>query len=159
MTSSSSGTPPTASGVLHRGRVVDVAPVAGGIRVALLVEDRTVFLTAPAGTPVQRGDLVEVRATNDAQVIALTRLGGPSAPWRETGDALRWRRPSDAPSRIAHLKLRAQVLQALRAYLDGEGFVEVDTPALVRAPSPEPQFAPIGAGRDWLITSPEFQLK
>src|SRR5690242_2657526 len=102
MTSSGSGTPPSASGVLHRGRVVDVAPVAGGARVALLVEDRTVFLSAPAGTAVQRGDLVEVRTTRDGQVSALTKLGGPSGPWRETGDALRWRRPSDAASRIAH---------------------------------------------------------
>jgi lysyl-tRNA synthetase class 2 len=51
------------------------------------------------------------------------------------------------------------VLQALRGFLDGEGFVEVNTPALVRAPSPEPSFAPIGAGSQWLITSPEFQLK
>src|SRR5262249_33997644 len=129
------------------------------VRLALLVEDRTLFLVAPAGSPVQRGDLVEVTATPEGVVTALAKLGGPINPWRETGDALRWRRPGSAPSRIAHLRLRAQVLQALRAYLDGEGFVEVDPPALVRAPSPEPQFQPIGAGRDWLITSPEFQLK
>jgi lysyl-tRNA synthetase class 2 len=154
--------------------VVDVAATAAGGLLALLIEDRTALLAPPAGTAVQPGDLVEVTVNAAGEVVTLHPIGRPApGAWRESGDALRWRRPGQAPSRIALLRLRAQVLRALRAYLDGEGFVEVDTPALVRAPSPEPSFAPIAAGgagsqrrtlagganNEWLITSPEFQLK
>ncbi len=161
MTPSRSGA--LAPGQTHRGRIVDISATPGGARVALLIEEGTHLLSAPPGTVAQPGDLVEVTLTATGAIATLRRLGGavPGA-WRETGDALRWRRPGEAPSRLALLRLRAHVLRALRGYLDAQGFVEVDTPALVRAPSPEPQFAPIGAGGasgQWLITSPEFQLK
>jgi lysyl-tRNA synthetase class 2 len=73
--------------------------------------------------------------------------------------------------------LRGRILQEIRGYFDSEGFLEVETPALVPAPTPEPQIAPLsviavsgvkavtgvsavaGAGGGYLITSPEFQLK
>jgi lysyl-tRNA synthetase class 2 len=154
------GTPDVPHKAILRGRVVDVTSVAGEVRLALMVEEHTVFLTAPPDTDARPGDLVEVRTSASGEVTTLRRLGGalPGA-WRETGDALRWRRPGQAPSRIAHLRLRAEVHRALRAYLDGQGFIEVDTPAWVRAPSPEPHFTPLQAGDGWLITSPEFQLK
>jgi lysyl-tRNA synthetase class 2 len=60
---------------------------------------------------------------------------------------------------MSRLRLRHRVRRALRDWLDHEGFIEVDTPVLVPAPSPEPQFAPFRAGGEYLITSPEFQLK
>ena len=77
----------------------------------------------------------------------------------EDGDALRWRRGEAAPSRMAFLHGRHRMLRALRAWFDGQGFLEAETPALVRAPSPEPVSAPLPPGADWLITSPEVQHK
>jgi len=82
----------------------------------------------------------------------------------DAGDAWRWRNPGSAADRMANLRLRHEMLRAIRGWFHAEGFTEIETPSLARAPSPEPQFAPIPAGggsggKDWLITSPEFQLK
>ncbi len=123
------------------------------------------------------GDLIEITLAPDSpsldspaldapgtpaapRAASLKRVGGPQpgAAW-EAGDVLRWRHPGDAVPRLKLLELRHQVLRALRDTLDGVGCIEVETPALVPAPSPEPQFAPLAAGGGWLITSPEFQLK
>jgi lysyl-tRNA synthetase class 2 len=79
---------------------------------------------------------------------------------RPDGDALRWRHSANGVvPRRALLGLRHRIVRAIRAWFDARGFLEVDTPALVRAPSPEAVFAPVPAGGEWLITSPEFQLK
>ena len=58
------------------------------------------------------------------------------------------------------LKARASIRRALRDWFDGQGFVEVETPARVRSPGQEVhlQAVPAGAGH-WLITSPEYHLK
>jgi lysyl-tRNA synthetase class 2 len=67
-------------------------------------------------------------------------------------------------------KARQEMYAALRAFLGSEGYEEVETPALVRAPGMEPHidafavpFAPqMGIGRSgllYLITSPEYAMK
>ncbi|HYW77541.1 MAG TPA: EF-P lysine aminoacylase EpmA [Gammaproteobacteria bacterium] len=64
------------------------------------------------------------------------------------------------------LKGRARLLDRLRAWMGAEGFLEVETPLLSRAGSPElhldslhvPGAFPDGAP-GWLGTSPEFHLK
>jgi len=77
------------------------------------------------------------------------------------GDARRWNQPAGAglPTRQTLLQLRGDILREIRAWFHSQGFLEVDTPALVKAPSPEPQFSPLSCGQEYLITSPEFQLK
>ena len=62
------------------------------------------------------------------------------------------------------LRLRARVLRAIRAYFDGQGVLEVETPILcsrtVTDPSIESLVARDGTGRDWYLqTSPEFAMK
>ena len=66
------------------------------------------------------------------------------------------------------IRLRSQVVKAVRAYFDGEGFLEVQTPRLVGLPGQEPYLEPF-----WtevveangtkhpaaLITSPEYAMK
>jgi len=155
-------------GILHHGRVLDLVRRRPALRIAVLVEDRlTQFdIAATLAEGLAPGDLIGFsllpRQTTGAPPEAerIVRLGGPllGQRWMD-GDALRWRRPGHGPSRLALLRLRHGVLRNVRAYFDEQGFVEVDTPVLVRAPSPEPQFAPLAAGSEFLITSPEFQLK
>ena len=88
----------------------------------------------------------------------------------DQGDGLRWKAPAEgedgeegAPSRMDLLRLRGRIVAEVRAWFREADFLEVETPALVRAPSPETVFEPITArmGRDggYLATSPEFQLK
>ncbi|MCA9607552.1 MAG: EF-P lysine aminoacylase GenX, partial [Myxococcales bacterium] len=65
--------------------------------------------------------------------------------------------------RLEHLRARATVLRALRAFLDAQGFLEVETPLAVPCPGLDVHLAALevkglGAPR-WLATSPEYQMK
>lgn len=66
------------------------------------------------------------------------------------------------------LKARARMENAVRAYFNGEGFVEVTTPAALMFPNLDPNIKPIrlsakdlsGTSSDyWLHTSPELSMK
>ncbi|MDH5753357.1 MAG: hypothetical protein OEZ59_13180 [Deltaproteobacteria bacterium] len=77
-----------------------------------------------------------------------------------SGDALRWETDNATVSRRQFLELRHKALMLLREHFASRGYLEADTPVLVRCPSPEAVFQPIAAGEGrYLITSPEFQLK
>lgn len=78
-----------------------------------------------------------------------------------------WQRDRFA-ARAPHLATRSAVLRAVRRYFEGEGFAEVDTPALQISPGLEPHlraFATtldepgVGARPFFLHTSPEFAMK
>src|SRR3954464_9460979 len=57
------------------------------------------------------------------------------------------------------LEARARVLSSLRRWFEGEGFLEVETPARVRAPGQEVHLDALPSGERWLITSPEYAMK
>jgi len=157
------------AGILYHGRVFDLPERRQPGRITVLMGERMIqlLIRRDAVAGLLSGDLIAFSIRPPAaegalpEIERVERLGGPvsGGPWTE-GDALRWRRPGKGPARLALLRLRHAVLRTVRAYFDEQGFVEVETPALVRAPSPEPQFIPIAAaGDEFLITSPEFQLK
>lgn len=98
------------------------------------------------------------------------------------GDARRWQTPVSrgeglAPERrMELLHYRHHIVREVRRWFDEREFLEVETPALVRAPSPEPVFEPVAVAGSpaavisttvnsnavaggYLATSPEFQLK
>ena len=64
---------------------------------------------------------------------------------------------------VGCLKRRAEVVSAVRAFFDGRGFVEVETPVRIAAPAPEPHIdcpeVPSRSGRSYLRASPELQMK
>ena len=72
----------------------------------------------------------------------------------DSPDALRDRHPL--------LVARASILRETRAFFDGRGFLEVETPKLVACPGLEPHLVALsvaGEPRRYLPTSPELHLK
>jgi lysyl-tRNA synthetase class 2 len=57
------------------------------------------------------------------------------------------------------LQARARILRAVRGWFEGEGFLEVQTPARVPSPGQEVHLDAIPAGGLWLVTSPEYHMK
>ncbi len=96
--------------------------------------------------------------------MASERGDGSTGPWG--GSDLHARAAADG-GLLERLRLRARVLTALRAELDGAGFIEVQTPKLSPAGDPAPHLAsfssrfhgPGGEVELWLPTSPEHHHK
>ena len=60
----------------------------------------------------------------------------------------------------AGLEARAEIRRAVRSWFDGQGFLEVETPARVPSPGQEVHLEAIPAGdQRFLITSPEYHMK
>ncbi|TMQ06894.1 MAG: EF-P lysine aminoacylase GenX [Deltaproteobacteria bacterium] len=62
-------------------------------------------------------------------------------------------------SRLARLEARGVALAALRRFFAARDFLEVETPLLVPSPGLEIHLDAVAAGRGYLITSPEYQMK
>ena len=156
-----------APGPVQHARIADLHPPERPTRVALYCGAALRVFDAPAERLAGLRPHALVTFTLDAAGGLASIAPEPDAPLpaapRPAGDALRWRAAPQGVTRMALLEQRQRTVQALRAWFAAEGFLEVETPALVRAPSPEPVFAPVPAGGPaadgWLITSPEFQLK
>ena len=100
----------------------------------------------PAGPGWRPGDLVD-----GATVARAFGAGDYPGPRTEVARLPRLR--MDA------LHARARALAEVRAVFAERGFMEVETPLLVRAPGLEIHLDAVPAGDGWLITSPEYQMK
>jgi len=56
-------------------------------------------------------------------------------------------------------RARARLYAALRGWFEREGFLEVETPAMVPLPGLEPHIDPFAVGKRYLHTSPEYAMK
>lgn len=148
------------------GRVVPGAAAPADLRLrdgsgALDVVLATKSPPPPIGAWLRaRGRLDEARrfVADAIEVVGLPALrAGERAEWSDPG----WE------SKRKELVARDRLLAALRADLRREGFLEVETPALLAAPGQEPHLQPFatsfhgrrGATPLWLATSPEYALK
>jgi lysyl-tRNA synthetase class 2 len=144
-----------------RGRVADAWRAGDAQAVCLLAgAASTVVELAPGEPELHPGALVTLAPSEGAGARVVAVHGGPAgAPWDPEGDATRWRRPAEAPSRMHLLWQRQAALRAIRGYLFDEGFLEVQTPLLVRGTCPDVHLDSLRAGEGYLVTSTEYQLK
>ena len=122
-------------------------------------------VTKSEGRP-QIGDIVELHGRvwgGDLlvdQVILLVKV--QQRPWEVWGD---WQRFNGEGSVLrANQLLRDTVVKAIRAFFADRGFIEVETPTLVRAPGQEVQLEVFETKTDggeglFLTTSPEHHMK
>jgi elongation factor P--(R)-beta-lysine ligase len=145
-------------------------------------------LAIEAGLAILRGEHGDARVPADPAWVAgdLVELAGDGAPAGERGENLSAGEPAGAGkgagrrvrayagppypgpgtevarlprARMDRLHARDRALAALRAFFDGGGFLEVETPLLVPSPGLEIHLDAVPAGAGYLITSPEYQMK
>ncbi len=134
--------------MIRRGRVLAVDD-----RMAILRGERG-DARVPADPAWRPGDLVELAPEPGGEGGRRVRAyAGPPYPGPGTEVA---RLPR---ARLERLHGRARALAALRAFFEGGGFVEVETPLLVGSPGLEIHLEAVPAGGGYLITSPEYQMK
>ncbi len=122
---------------------------------------------APPVEAPEAGDLVLVTVAAARSAAGLPRAGAVQRAGRHAREvpfpspgADHYRLHEGTPSRAALLARRARCLAAVRAFFDGRGFLEVQTPHRVRCPGLEPHLRALPCGEGWsLITSPEYQMK
>jgi lysyl-tRNA synthetase class 2 len=141
--------------------VIDASSRGAARSIVILVASasRAVDL-APAAPDLLAGDLVTLRLAEDgAHVEAIHGRAAPGS-FSAEGDALRWRRPAESPSRMETLWARQAILRAVRGYFHDEGFLEIQAPLLVKGACPDAHLEPLRAGGDaYLTTSTEYQIK
>ena len=143
----------------YAGRVLALEGEEDAPKILILLEGQAHWFSAKTPHPYALGELLIFEVDAHNRLIPLESLFTPSSPPSNHHDALRWRRLGEPTVRMERLKQRHRMLQNIRTYFNEQGFLEVDTPILVKAPSPESQIAPFRVGDDFLIPSPEFQMK
>ncbi len=145
---------------LLRGRVIDTFTTDATRSAVILAGSASHTLAlAPSAPALAPGDLVTLTLTaSGAQVDAIHSDAAPGA-WTSDADAIRWRRPTDSPSRMDTLWSRQEILRAIRDYFHDEGFLEIQAPLLVKGACPDAHLRPLRVGDAYLTTSTEYQLK
>lgn len=83
-------------------------------------------------------------------------LRKPSGP----ADSSRWLTPGpDRASRLDILKKRHLIMRSVRSYMDGEGFLEIESPLLVRGATPDACIGSFQVEDRFLVSSTEYQIK
>lgn len=142
----------------YAGRVLELEQSEKTLKILILLEDQYFWFSTISHYPYVLGELLTFEVDSEDNCIPLESFSSPPSPPSREGDVMRWRRLGKTP-RMVFLKQRHQMLQSIRHYFDQQDFLEVNTPVLVKAPSPECQFTTLKTGDDFLITSPEFQMK
>lgn len=121
----------------------------------LLIAGATTTVACADAQRFRPGDAVRLTPDGPQRVWA-----HPTGEWPPSGsDALRLMQGD----RWTKLRRRARVMSETRAFFNGAGFLEVETPAVVPSAGTEVHLDPVEAqlfGEDrYLVTSPEYHMK
>lgn len=148
---------PDPSSIRVAGRVVAIT--SGGF----VLQDDTGCVTVQLDPPPPLGAFVQLSATRSADGLVQARdfetvTAGGQRFTRSDSD-WSWL----VGSRMSHLRRRHELKRAVRRFLDAQGLLEVDTPAIVPCPGLDVHLDAIEVlgmrGSRWLHTSPEYQMK
>jgi lysyl-tRNA synthetase class 2 len=134
-----------------------------GHTLLLLLDGAVTRVAVDAPECVAPGDLV---AVDGGRLVTHVKGPGQWPPPRESAAA---ELGAFVQGRWERLRQRAALLSKTRAWFEAEGFTEVETPLIVRAPGTETHLDPVrveiteapgaAARKAWLITSPEYAMK
>ncbi len=152
---------------VYRGRIIEIWSSGTDTFFEFMEEDRrSLFKTSKIDSfqAIQRGDLVklEISHTDSAdvkEIISLEKLSGPYRKWSPAADSMRWRKNLSGPSRMSLLWQRQKILSVIRQDLIEEGFLEAETPLLVKGTCPDTEIESVVADEGYLVTSTEYQIK
>ena len=149
-------TPPLAA-PLASARIIEIH--ADTRQIVLITEGEWHRIDWPHGLALPRlGDLYAWPLIGP--VLDTPRLLGQAAVW-DAASALYWQQPvawGTAP-RLQILKKRHRLMRMIRDYLDGQDFLELETPLLVHGTTPDLALHSFAVGDRYLITSSEYQIK
>ncbi len=133
-----------------------------GSRLLVAVDGTVRSLTLAGDTDASAGDLVRVTVTDDHRALSVACVARPrTSPFAAGRESARLLQGGLA----ARLHTRMRALDAMRAHLRSEGFLEVDTPAVAPCPGLDLHLDALdvtdrhGALAGRLITSPEYHMK
>jgi elongation factor P--beta-lysine ligase len=95
-------------------------------------------------------------------IVDLPRLiGGVVEGKWSVSDGLYWHQPiaGGLRSRLCILKDRHKIMRIIRDYLDGQDFLELESPLLVHGTTPDLALNSFALGDRYLVTSTEYQIK
>lgn len=137
-------------------RVVHVA--ADSAKAVVMIGDQEHEIAWQGPLPAL-GDAFLATPQDPPQIIEQIGSALPDA-WNIDSDGMRWRRRNaQGHTRMATLWKRHAIRRAVRDYMDGEGFIEIDTPLLVHGTTPDATIQSFSVGDRYLITSSEYQIK
>ncbi|MFH1157481.1 MAG: amino acid--tRNA ligase-related protein [Pseudomonadota bacterium] len=139
----------------HIVRVIESDPQKG--RAVVIAKDAQHQVEWP-GKPPAVGDVYT--AVFSPRFAPLEKIAnGNAAADIINGDTLRWRKPdASGRTRMDALQKRHLIKRAVRDYLHGENFIEIDMPLLVRGTTPDSEIESFALDGRYLVTSTEYQL-
>ncbi len=143
---------PTVARVLHV-----TASSQGAGKVVLITGDREIERLWAGSLPAPG----EVFLLDGETHSVLRKLAAPlPGAWSHEGDGMRWRRRNaGGQTRMEALWKRHVIRRSVRDYLDGQGFIEIDCPLLVRGTTPDAVINSFRVGDRYLTTSTELQMR
>lgn len=137
-------------------RVIHASPIAS--KIVIMIGDEEYEIEWRGSMP-SLGDVFLASPENPPRILEKIGVALPGA-WNIACDGMRWRRPlSQGQTRMGILWKRHAIRRAIRDYMDSEGFIEIDTPLLVRGATPDATIQSFAVGGRYLITSSEYQIK
>ena len=95
--------------------------------ILVLIEDRLFSLRIQEKIKLSKGALISFEVTEEG-VVENVKTEKSAVNFDVEGDLLRWRRPTNNPSRMELLRTRHQIILGIREWFDQQNFIETETP-------------------------------